>query len=129
MRKSALLVLTILIYCISFAQNTQPDCKSFRTGDYLYTDSSTNTWELKRTKNHQTERNKRNGEVIKFKIRWISDCEYQLTQTWTNIRDRRKWNRANFSYRIVSSTDNSYSYNCACKDSPSISGTVVRTLN
>jgi hypothetical protein len=129
MKKLPLLALAMLIYSISYAQNTRPDCKAFRTGNYLYTDTSTNTWELKRTKNHQTERNKRNGQVIKFKIQWLSDCEYQLTQTWTNIRSRRKWNRASFTYRIVSSTDNSYAYSCACKDSPSISGTVVRTLN
>lgn len=129
MKKLFLLALTIFIYHNSFAQNKQPDCKAFRTGNYLYTDTSTNTWELKRTKNHQTERNKRNGDLIKFKIQWLSDCEYRLTQTWTNIRERRKWNRANFTYRIVSSTDNSYSYSCACKEGSSIIGTVVRTLN
>ncbi len=123
---------TFLIISIAFfsnAQNSTPDCPSFHTGDYLYTDSTGDTWELKRNKQHQTERNKRNGISIKFRILWLNDCEYRLTQIWSNDRNRRKWNRAHYSYRIISTTPTSFMYNCACKDSPSISGTVVRAMN
>lgn len=113
----------------TFAQSPAPDCLSFHTGEYLYTDSASDTWELKRTKKQQTERNKRTGKVIRFKILWLSDCEYRLTQIWTNDRSRRKWNRAHYSYRIISSTANSFSYNCTCKNSPAVDGVVVRVMN
>jgi hypothetical protein len=111
------------------AQQPVPDCNSFHTGEYLYTDSTGDTWELKRTKKNQTERNKRTGKIIKFKILWLSPCEYRLTQTWTNDRNRRKWNRGHFSYRIIQTTPDSYSYDCSCKVSPAIAGTVVRAMN
>ncbi len=111
------------------SQLTIPDCDSFRTGDYLYTDTAGVTWTLKRTKHRQVQKSMRTGVVIKFKIIWISACEYRLTQVWTSDRSMRKWNRANFSYQIVSTTAGSYSYSCICKGSPSIQGTVVRAVN
>ncbi len=114
---------------ITIAQSPATDCLSFHTGEYLYTDSASDTWELKRTKKHQVERNKRTGKVIRFNILWLSDCEYRLTQVWTNDRSRRKWNRANYSYRIISSTANSFSYNCSCKNSPAVDGIVVKAMN
>jgi hypothetical protein len=127
-----ILYFTFLLLAVSnlaSAQGPLPDCPSFHTGEYLYTDSTGDTWELRRKKKIQTERNTRNGKTIKFKILWLSDCEYRLTQTWTNIRTRRKWNRAHFSYRIIRTTPNSYTYDCSCKDSPAIAGTVVRVMN
>jgi hypothetical protein len=111
------------------AQQPVPDCNSFHTGEYLYTDSTGDTWELKRTKRQQVERNKRTGTIIRFRILWLNDCEYRLTQTWTNDRNHRKGNRTHFSYRIIRSTPNSFSYNCSCKNSPAIDGTVVRAMN
>lgn len=113
----------------TIAQSPAPDCLAFHTGEYLYTDSVSDTWELKRTKKQQTERNKRTGKIIRFKILWLSDCEYRLTQIWTNDRSRRKWNRAHYSYRIVRTSSGGYTYTCSCKDSPAIGGTVVRAYN
>jgi len=120
------------LFIVSGSANGQTplaDCGSFHTGEYLYTDSTGDTWELRRKTKLQVERNKRTGKIIKFKIRWLSDCEYRLTQTWTNDRNRRKWNRAYSSYRIIRTTSDSYSYDCSCKDRPAISGTVVRAMN
>lgn len=129
MKKIILSLLLLLFSGRLLAQQPAPDCTSFHTGEYLYTDSTGDTWELKRNKKQQTERNKRTGKIIKYKISWLSDCEYRLTQTWSNDRNRRKWNRANYSYRIISSTPNSFSYSCSCKDSPAVAGTVVRAMN
>ncbi|MBI3140124.1 MAG: hypothetical protein HYZ15_16225 [Sphingobacteriales bacterium] len=122
-----LFIFFILMYSESPAQPASPDCRSFRTGNFLFTDSAGIPWELKRTKHRQAERNKSNGTVIKFKINWFNDCEYRLTQTWSNDRVHRKWNREHFSYRIISTTEQSYSCNCLCKNGPVLpGGTVVR---
>lgn len=129
MKKVTTCLVLLLFSCSLLAQEPAPDCSAFHTGDYLYTDSTGDTWELKRKKKLQSDRNKRTGHIVKYKILWLSDCEYRLTQTWTNDRNRRKWNRAHFSYRIISSTANSFSYSCACKDSPVAAGTIVRAMN
>ena len=129
MKNILLILLLHFLPTIAIAQSSAPDCLSFQTGEYLYTDSASDTWELKRTKKQQVERNKRTGKIIRFKIRWLSECEYRLTQVWTNDRNRRKWNRANTSYRIISSTANSFSYSCSCKNSPAVEGVVVRAMN
>ncbi len=120
------------LFIISGSANGQTplvDCGSFHTGEYLYTDSTGDTWELRRKKGLQVERNKRTGKIIKYKIHWHSDCEYHLTQTWTNDRNRRKFNRNQFSFRIISTTPKSFSYSCTCKDIPVAAGTVVRAMN
>ncbi len=129
MKPATICLVLLLFSCRLLAQEPAPDCSAFHTGDYLYTDSTGDTWELKRKKNMQSERNKRTGHIVKHKIVWISDCEYRLTQTWTNDRNRRKFNRNQFSYRIISTTPNSFSYSCACKDIPIAAGTVVRAMN
>ncbi|MBI5373707.1 MAG: hypothetical protein HZA79_16905 [Sphingobacteriales bacterium] len=113
----------------SQAQPAAPDCRSFRTGDFLFTDTAGITWELKRTRHRQAERNKSNGMVAKYKITWLNDCEYRLTQTWSSDRRHRKWNRTYRSYRIISTANSSYSYECTCKDGTMVSGTVVRLMN
>ncbi|MBN8689111.1 MAG: hypothetical protein J0M10_19025 [Chitinophagales bacterium] len=132
MIKKYSLLAVLAVFCLYVSGQSPvatPDCAAFRTGDYLYTDTANITWTLKRTKHRQVQKSMRTGAVIKFKIMWLSSCEYRLTQVWTSDRSLRKWNRANFSYQIVGTTAGSYTYSCICKGSPSIQGTVVRAVN
>ncbi len=121
--------LLLCMFCFAFAQGKtqiQEPCSSFRSGNFLYTDENNITWELSRNGKRQTETNKKTGKTVKFRILWLNECEYRLTQVWTNIRERRKWNRAHYTYRIIATTARSYTYSCICKDSPTVGGTVVR---
>lgn len=126
MKTGILLVLLLLAGNAGNSQQTAPDCNAFHTGDFLYTDTAGHTWELRRTRNRQTEKDLKTGKRIKYRIRWISACEYRLTQVWSDIRERRKWNRMHFSYQIINTTGNQYEYSCVCKGSPSMQGIVVR---
>jgi len=119
-------VLSSLIATAIFSQNSTPDCSPFKKGDFIYKDSSGITWDLKRTNKYQTERNKQTGLLIKHKITWISNCEYKLTQIWSNNKQRRKQNRAWLVYKIISSTEYTYEYTCSCSNGKIISGIVVK---
>lgn len=126
MKNGTVLLLILFAGIAGNCQQSAPDCNAFHTGNYLYTDTAGHTWELKRTRNRQTEKDLKTGKHIKYRIRWISACEYRLTQVWSDIRERRKWNRMHFSYLIVKTTGNAYEYTCVCKGSPSMQGKVVR---
>jgi hypothetical protein len=122
-------VLSSLIVTAIFSQNSTPDCSLFKMGDFVYKDSSGITWDLKRINKYQTERNEQTGLFIKHKIDWVSNCEYKLTQIWSNNKERRKQNRAWLVYKIISSTGYSYEYTCSCSDGKKISGVVVKLDN
>ncbi|OSZ77860.1 hypothetical protein CAP36_16015 [Chitinophagaceae bacterium IBVUCB2] len=120
-------LLFILSTLLSFSQTTTVTCSEFKTGDFAYLDSSTNIiWRIKRTAKHQTEKNDKEGIVIKKKIKWLSPCEYQLTQTWTNSKQLRKGNFKSLTYTIISTAGDSYRYSCKCSDGRKIAGTVVK---
>jgi len=129
MLKLILWVLSSLIATVIFSQNSIPDCSFFKKGDFIYKDSSGVTWDIKRTGKYQTERNKQTGLLIKHKITWISNCEYKLTQIWSNNKDRRKYNRSWIIYKILRVTDKYYSYSCTCTDGREITGVVVKLID
>lgn len=128
MQKIISCIISLAITTLCFSQQHGADCSKFKKGDFLYKDSSGITWDIKRTKKHQVERNKSNGTIIKHKITWVNDCEYKLTQIWSNDKNRRKLNHSWIIYRITATTDKAYEYNCTCKDGRNISGVVVKLI-
>jgi hypothetical protein len=111
------------------AQTSIVGCGDFKTGRFAYRDSSGHIIEVKRKGNRQQEYDKTEKITTKFKIKWTGECEYQLTQIWSDSKAKRKWNR--HAYRItitrVNSND-SYEYGCACREQEGrgIVGTMVR---
>ena len=129
MKITSLLIFFITVFShIGFGQNQTLNCVQFKTGDFMYVDSSGISWDIKRTKKQQTERNKKDGTIIKHKITWLNDCEYKLTQVWTSDKTRRKLNRSWMIYRIIAMSGKTYQYSCTCKDGTNISGVVVKII-
>ena len=129
MKTAGLLIFFLTVLSLEgFGQNQALNCSPFKTGDFMYVDSAGVSWDLKRTKKQQTERNKKDGTIIKHRITWLSDCEYKLTQLWTNDKTRRKLNRSWIIYRIIATGDKTYQYSCTCKDGSNISGVVVKII-
>lgn len=126
MQKFISCIISLAVTTLCFSQQQGVDCSKFKKGNFLYKDSSGITWDIKRTMKHQIERNKTNGTIIRHKINWVSDCEYKLTQIWSNDKNRRKLNRSWIIYRITVATDKTYEYSCTCKDGRNISGIVVK---
>lgn len=122
----------LLTICLSFGVTlcfSQINCSSFQTGKFMYKDSAGNIFTVVRTKKKQMETSQKTNLVTKSKIKWISDCAYQLKQIWANQKSRRKFNGAVTTINITRTNGNdSYEYSCACKGLPSKenAGTMVR---
>jgi hypothetical protein len=124
--KGVIAQLLILLSVTGYSQNTA-GCSSFKKGHFAYRDSATNTIrEFKRSGKRQVETDKRSGLSTYYRIDWINDCEYKLTQVYANTKEARKRNHSSLTYRIVSTTENSYSYQCTCSDKTEIHGRVVK---
>lgn len=126
MKKLLYLLVPVIISLSVHSQENDTRCSRFRKGEFLYTDSTGITWELKRKNNIQTEKNKKTGLVLRFRIEWESDCEYTLTQLWSSDPEKRKRNGSKFNYSIISAEGNVYKYACTCNDSREPVGSVVK---
>ena len=128
--KKMVSLFAILISLESFAGSVSDSCHHFKTGKFSYTDSAGVVTSIERTKKQQTEVNIKTGLLTRSKIRWVGECTYELTQTWANRKEQRKYNGNKLIIRITGFHGNSYEYTCVCGEqgkSPAISGTVVKT--
>ena len=96
----------------------------------MYRDSTNNIIMVIRKGKRQREYDAKNDVTTKLKVKWTGDCEYQLTQVWSDSKAKRKQNKQ-VSRVVITKTNgiDSYDYDCGCKD-PAIKlsskGTMVR---
>lgn len=126
--KHFLLVKVILLVSVMiYAQTQLKSCSSFRKGFFAYRDSASNTIrDFKRTSKYQVEKDKQTGLTTRYKIEWIADCTYKLTQVYANKKAARKKNNSSQVYTVVAVTEGAYKYRCTCNDGTEIQGTVVK---
>ncbi|HMJ45897.1 MAG TPA: hypothetical protein VK498_01120 [Ferruginibacter sp.] len=117
MKKIIFVFTCILVASTALAQ--EDSCLHFRTGKFSYMDDSSHRIIMKRTNHKQEERDEVSGTLTKFKVKWISGCEYQLTQVWSNSRKKRKQNHAVINVLITRVYGKMYEFTCAC-NSPGI---------
>jgi len=95
----------------------QTDCRVFKTGVYSYRDSADNLITVTRKKKRQQEYDAKNNIITKLRVKWTNDCEYQLTQIWSNSKNKKKQNGTVSRVVITKTYGNArYDYNCGCKD-------------
>ena len=128
MKQTTLILFFSFFTAHCFGQTEQKGCAAFKTGEFAYRDSANNIIHVTRKGGRQQESDKKNKIVTKFKLKWISECEYELKQIWSNSKAKRKQNRSVYKIVITKSNGNdSYEYNCGCKDRElRNSGTMVR---
>ena len=116
------------ITAYGFGQTEQKGCGAFNSGKFAYRDSANTIINVARKDGWQQENDTRNKIITRFKIKWTSECEYELTQLWSNSKAKRKENGAVTRVVITKANgDDSYEYNCGCKDREiKNSGTMVR---
>jgi len=110
------------------SQDKREDCQQFRTGIYQYINDSSELIIVERTKRYQVEKNHKTGQVDKFKVKWTSDCTYEIRQFWSSNKKQRK-NKDQTSVRIVKTYEDRYDFTCACKNAettPSSNGTMIK---
>jgi hypothetical protein len=109
------------------AQTTPTSCSSFRKGIFAYRDTANNIIrEFKRTHKYQVETDKLTGLTTKYKIEWVTECQYKLTQVYANKKEAREKNYSWLLYTITPVTERSYNYHCRCSDKVEIKGIVVK---
>ena len=117
--KKLFAILTLLfIYNSLFAQiNDSSACLKYHRGKFSYTDPAGNIVLVDRLKNFQFDKNQTTKVKTQYRIKWINDCQYELTLVSTNSKSLRK-NKYSVTSIIISKPlgDSGYEYTCACKD-------------
>lgn len=77
-------IILLLLFIVSLSVNAQStnECNRFHTGTFKYVDGSGGT--ITRTETRQREVNEKNGNYFDGPIKWLSDCEYEITLEKTN---------------------------------------------
>ena len=114
-----ILLQTIFLVClgqVAFANKDSIACSIFKEGRFAYRNSSAEAVVIIRKGKWQEEHNKNQQVITKFKVRWLSACSYELTQTWSNSKAQRKENNTVTTVIITALSKDEYQYTCACKD-------------
>jgi translation initiation factor 2 alpha subunit (eIF-2alpha) len=106
----------LLIAQAGYASKDSIGCSLFKNGKFAYRNPASDAIVIIRKANRQQEYNKTQDIVTKFKVRWISSCSYELTQTWSNSKKQRRQNKAVTTVIITAVSKDEYQYTCACKD-------------
>ncbi len=117
MKSFMLLLLSFFLAVAASAQTDSKACASFHRGDFTYTNDAGQLVYLKRSGRIQTETIKENKTVTRLKIRWISDCTYEIKQVWSNSKALRKNNGSTTVVNISNVAKYSYEFSCECKGS------------
>ncbi|MDQ3046421.1 MAG: hypothetical protein M3R27_02655 [Bacteroidota bacterium] len=75
-----------LIFVCGLIAGCDPNdkCGKFREGEFSYKEAPFSNIKITRTKTEQTEHETKTGLKVRYDIKWTSDCEYELIQTWSN---------------------------------------------
>ncbi|MFT3980752.1 MAG: hypothetical protein QM687_09810 [Ferruginibacter sp.] len=113
---SKLLLLVLVISGLpAFAQADTATCGNFKKGKFVYRNDSAETVIITRRARQQEEYNKTTDVLTKFKVKWLSDCSYQLKQVWSNSKKQRKNNGATTVVTIDAVNADGYEFHCDCK--------------
>ena len=114
MRKLSLFI--VFIFCIVVNLKAQ-DCAPYHKGYYKLTDSAGTVFLIDRQKNYQYQYDRVKKIRSQFRIKWIDDCTYTITQTSTNSKAAKKFNNSTTKITIsLADGINGYYYSCACLD-------------
>jgi len=92
------------------------DCKKFRSGKYTYQEASYKSVIVTRNTEEQVEHELISGLIVKYNIDWISDCEYVLTQFWSNNIAVAKLNGSKIYVKIIQILGDKYKYEAKQND-------------
>lgn len=79
MKNIVIAIITIFGINTMCAQEKPADCKSMQTGTFEYMVEGLEHVKIVRTANKQVETNAKTGGSITGTVKWLSDCEYELT--------------------------------------------------
>lgn len=129
MRRSVILILGLFFCHAAFAQADSAACLNYQKGYFSYTDSVGNIVLVQRRKKYQYDKNTVTKVRTQFRLDWIGNCSYQITQANTNSKAARKYKNSSTVVVIAKTEgDNGYTYTCECKDGTKIKSGYMKKL-
>ncbi len=128
MKRSLTLIIFILTTQLAFCAidpGKGSNCKAFKTGKYKLVDKE-RSYRIERDKKIQIETDLTTNETTRFKVKWVSACEYEL-----NILEGRKdlmefFKNKTLVIRILETFEKGYKYEAKLKGIEG--GVVVHTV-
>ncbi|NND80236.1 MAG: DNA topoisomerase IV [Maribacter sp.] len=97
----------VVLILLSSCYQPQRDCKAFKDGEFSFT-STIDEKEVTTTfvRKGELEIDYFEGKIDSSSIRWINDCEYIVKK----LRPRNKAEEKSVHIKILTTTDNSYTF-------------------
>lgn len=95
-------------------------CVKMKWGKFNYSNSLSQTIIVERKRSIQIETNQATQQVTKLKVKWISNCSYQIKQVWSNSKANRKNNGAWSTVVINKVGPLYYEYSCVCPNASDV---------
>ena len=129
MKRFFTLVLGLFFCYGAFAQADSAACLNYQKGYFSYTDSLGNIVLVHRRKKYQYDKNTVTKVRTQFRLDWMGNCSYQITQAITNSKAARKYKNSS-TIVVIAKTDgdNGYTYTCECKDGTKINNGYMKKL-
>ncbi|MDB5201119.1 MAG: hypothetical protein JWQ27_528 [Ferruginibacter sp.] len=123
-------ILIMMCFAATSVSQTQPaSCTKFHRGKFSYITPSKEVVTLSRTSKKQTEKNETTGVVTVWRVKWLSDCSYELSQKWSSDKLQRKKYGMKSTIIITGVTSHSYEYSCVCAGQQKTETNTMRVLN
>ncbi len=109
-------LLTLILWTVLLPvdNGNEIDCKTYRTGKFRLVDKD-QEYIIERSDTVQIEKDLKKNTISKFKVTWVTDCEYEL-----DIREAREeamnfFKGKTLSILILETSDNGYKYQAKLK--------------
>jgi hypothetical protein len=110
------LLLTLILWAIlpPVDNYNEIDCKTFRTGTFRLVDKD-QEYIIERNDTIQIEKDLKKNTISKFKVTWVTDCEYELDIIEAREEAMNFFKGKTLSIQILETTDNGYKYEAKLK--------------
>ena len=121
----------ILLFCLVLLGQTSwaLGCSAFRSGKFILFEQKSNIHvRIDRTATEQIETDLKTGKFIRFGIRWISDCEYELALIDGNNDQVSFFRNRKLNIRITDVYADGYRFEGKLQGSKSVISNIIRVL-
>ncbi|WKZ61135.1 MAG: hypothetical protein QY309_06535 [Cyclobacteriaceae bacterium] len=110
------LLLTLILWTVLLPidSDSEIDCKTFRTGKFRLVDKD-QEYIIERNDSIQIENDLKKNTMSRFKVTWVTDCEYELDILEANEEAMNFFKGKTLSIQILETSDNGYKYEAKLK--------------
>ena len=102
----SILILELLFICCSSSEK----CSDFKTGNFKYVNPTLSDWKIFRNDSIQIESSIATGIEVTGKVKWKSECEYEIIYVKTNHPKLQKMIGQKVNVKIISIKNDTITY-------------------